>query len=246
MNNVLETIHSLRTTHGNFSSREITDQDMTTILDASVRAANASNRQSYSLITVKDRKIMKKLCGYAGSRTIIFCIDYNRIIETAKYLNYSYSPDGLDRFVLGSTDTILAAQTAAIAAKSLGIDSLFTNGIHRGDISRVYELLDLPEKYCFPLVALVLGYPDREPDFKVGRLRGTGVVHHDKYHKLTRDEIDVLVKQHNDPDKELGIDDRWREMGLKNYLDWYYTKWDPGVKGRSRMDRILQSVRFLE
>ena len=59
-------------------------------------------------------------------------------------------------FVTGSTDTILAAQTACIAAKSLGIDSLFTQrGLHRRDISQVFKTLNLPDKYCFPLVALV-------------------------------------------------------------------------------------------
>ena len=56
MNETLNTIHELRTIHGNFTEQEISAQDLKTILAASVRAANASNRQSYSIIVVEDRK----------------------------------------------------------------------------------------------------------------------------------------------------------------------------------------------
>lgn len=126
----------MRSIHGNFSLQEITDEDLEIILDACVRAANASARQSYSIIVVKDRNLMKELSGFPGSKALVFCVDYNRIIDATEHLGQQFSEDGVIPFVTGSTDTILAAQTAAIAAKSMGIDSLFTNGIHRGDIAR--------------------------------------------------------------------------------------------------------------
>ena len=47
MNDTIKTINSLRTIHGNFSEREIKDEDIRVILGACVRAANASARQSY-------------------------------------------------------------------------------------------------------------------------------------------------------------------------------------------------------
>ena len=80
----------------------------------------------------------------------------------------------MEAFVTGSTNTILAAQTAVIAAKSLGIDSLLTNGVHRGDMERLWEMLGLPRQYCFPLIALVLGYAAKEPAYQKGRLSGPG------------------------------------------------------------------------
>ena len=90
MNETLKTIHNLRSIHGNFSSQEIKDEDMETILNACVRAANSSARQNYSVIVVKDKKLMRELCGYVASRVLILCVDYNRIINTAKHLNHSY------------------------------------------------------------------------------------------------------------------------------------------------------------
>ena len=137
-NETLKTIHSLRSTHGNFTEREVSDEDVQTIIGAAVRAANASARQSYSIVVVEDRALIKQLCGYVGSKGLVFCVDYTRIIDAAEHLGHSFSAEGTTSFVTGSIDTILVAQTAAIAAQSLGIDSLFTNGIHRGDMSRVY------------------------------------------------------------------------------------------------------------
>lgn len=249
MNETLKTIHSLRSIHGNFTSQEIKDEDMEVILDACIRSANASNRQSYSVIVVKDKDLMEKLSGFIGSRTLIFCVDYNRIIDAAKHLTHSFSADWIVPFVTGSTDTILAAQAAAIVAKSLGIDSLFTNGIHRGDITRIYKILDLPEKYCFPLIALVLGYPDQKPDHLKGRLNGPGVIHYDKYHKLTNEELDELVAQYDDPDKHLALNDIWEKDGFEHYLDWFYKVWAArGSKpqGKSQMAEVLENADFLE
>lgn len=249
MNETLRTIHSLRSIHGNFSSREIKDEDMKMILDACVRAANASARQSYSIIVVKEKKLMKKLCGYEGSRILVFCVDYNRIMDTARHLNHSFAANGVVPFVTGSMDTILAAQTAAIAAKSLGIDSLFTNGIHRGDITRVYELLDLPEKYCFPLITLVLGYPAQEPDYLKGRLNGPGVIHYDKYHKVITEELDELIRQYDDPEKHLWLNDTWKQEGFEHYLDWFYKVWSTRSgkpNSKSQMAEILEKIGFME
>jgi len=248
-NDTLRTIHSLRSTHGNFTDQEIDDADLRTILDAAVRAPNASARQSYSIIVVQDRERMKQLCGYQGSRALLFCLDYNRIIATAAHLDHPFSAGGFVSFVTGTIDTILAAQTAAIAAGSLGIDTLFTNGIHRGDMTRVYDLLDLPEEYCFPLMMLVLGYADQEPAYLKGRLNGPGVMHWDTYHRLTDAELDDLVAQYDDPAFHLGLSDVWREQGLAHYLDWFYTVWSnrgPPQAGKSQMHELAEQAGFLD
>ena len=253
MNETLKTIYSLRTIHGNFSSEDVKDEDLQTILDACVRAANASARQSYSIIVVKDRDLMGKLSGFSGSRTLIFCADYTRLLDSAEHLNQSFGADGVVPFVTAGIDTILAAQTAAIAAKSLGIDSMFTNGIHRGDMTRIYKLLDLPEKYCFPMIALVLGYPDKEPDHMKGRLNGPGVIHYGKYQKLTNKELDELVAIYDDHDKHMGLNDMWIKEGFDHYLDWFYSVWSVRMasvgeesKTKSQMAQLLENIGFMD
>ncbi len=225
MNETMKTIHSLRTTHGNFSEREVSENDLAQIIDACVHAANASARQSYSIIAVRDRKTVKEQFQYDGSKALLFCVDYNRISAAAGYLGHPFAAEGILGFITGSTDTILAAQTAAIAARSLGIDSLFTNSVHRRDLSEVYKAFGLPGKYCFPLITLILGYPVEEPGYLKGRLDGKGIIHNGKYQLLAEEELEQLVKEYDEAEKHLGIINNWTEMGFKHYLDWFYTKW---------------------
>lgn len=226
MNKTISTIQKLRTIHGDFSDKKVSDSDLKIILDSAVRAANSSGRQCYSIIVVSGKEKIKQLTDYKGDRLLVFCVDFTRIIDMAEYMGYEFAVNNMLGFITASTDTILAAQTACIAAKSLGIDSLFTQrGFHRRKISEALEVLGLPEKYCFPLVGLILGYPKNEPEFYKGRLTGTGVIHWDKYHLLTEQDKAKLVTEYDDRNKHLGLIQDWQKEGIKHYLDWFYTKW---------------------
>jgi nitroreductase len=243
----LETIHRARTIHGNFTAREIPEAVLQEILRASVRAPGASNLQCYSILVVRDRARMKQLCGYAGSRMLVYCIDYTRLADTAAHLGHAYRPGGVDTLVIGCVNTSLAVQNATLAARSLGVDYLITNGVHRGDMERVWKLLDLPETLCFPLVAVVLGYPTEEPRHLRGRLSGAGVVHEDRYHRLTKEECDALVREHDDPDRHLALSDEWRKDGHAHYLDWLFTAWlgrNRPAGDESQMTRLLKRAGF--
>lgn len=55
MNEVLDSIHRLRSVR-EFSEQPVSDRDLQTILQAGVRACNASARQSYSIIVIKTGK----------------------------------------------------------------------------------------------------------------------------------------------------------------------------------------------
>jgi nitroreductase len=247
-NETLRVIAGLRTIHGNFAARPIPDAALQQIVSSSVRAANASGMQSYSIIVVKDPAVQKKVCGYSGSCQLVYAVDYNRNIATAKRLGHRFEPDDMEWFVTGTMNTMLAAQTAVIAAKSMGIDSLLTNGVHRGDMARHWELLGLPSQYCFPLIALVLGYPAEEPAHLKGRLSGAGVVHQDRYQALDDADADQVIRQYDDPAQHLGLNDTWRGQGHTHYLDWFHKAWinrNPRT-GPSQMLTVLKRIGFVE
>ncbi len=249
-NDTLKTIHRLRSIHGNFQDKPVPEATLQTILRASVRAAGASNNQSYAIIVVKDRKMMADLCGYRGSCLLLYCADYNRMKASAAALGYAYEPGTVVDFVTATINTLLAAQTAVIAAKSLGIDSLLTNGIHRGDMERLWKLLDLPPMHCFPIIALVLGYPTEEPAHQRGRLDGLGVIHEGKYHRLTPEETADLTQQYDDKNRHLALIEDWAAQGHQHYLDWYFKAWvgrsnRPGAE-ETQMLRLLKRSGFIE
>lgn len=227
-NETLKVIHSLRTIHGDFSDKQVPDKDVQTILGASIRSASASNAQTYSIIVVLDAAKMQKLTGYRGSCLLLYCVDHNRTSDTAKHLGYNVYEDNMSAFITAGINTILAAQTAVIAARSMGIDSLLTNGIHRGDMERVWTILELPQTSCFPMIALILGYPRTEPTHRKGRLSGPGVIHYETFHRLTKDELDKIVLQYDDKTMQLSQSEGWEKKGHKHYLDWYYKEWARG------------------
>jgi len=242
VNETVKTIRSLRTIHGNFLDKPLPESALQTILQASIRAANASNMQSYSIVVVKDRAKMKAVCTYQGSCMLLYCVDFNRLRASAESLGYTYFPDNIEEFVTASINASLAVQTAVIAAKSMGIDSLVTNGIHRGDMERVWALLDLPQTYCFPLIALVLGYPTEEPPYQMGRLDGPGVIHYDNYHRLTKDEVTDITRQYDEKERHLALNENWKAQGYKHYMDWWFKDW---LGDSKPTDRETQMLRFL-
>jgi nitroreductase len=248
-NETLKTIGSLRTIHGNFLDKDIPEDVIQQILQAGLRAANASNMQSYSIVVVRDRALMKQVCTYQGGCMLLYCVDYNRLKAGAESLGHPYFPDNMTNFVTAGINAAIAAQTAVIAARSLGVDSLMTNGIHRGDMERLWKLLDLPKTHCFPLIAVVLGYPAREPDHRMGRLDGAGVIHDGKYRPLTREQVEETTRKYDDVQQHLGLNENWKTEGYEHYLDWYFKAWLGGSKPteeETQMLRLLKRSGFVE
>jgi nitroreductase len=242
MNETLQTIHQLHSIR-KFADRQISQEDLDTILDASIRAANSSFRQCYSIIVLKDPEKSKAVCGYHGSVTLVYCVDFNRMKDIADYVGEVNAMSSPIDFITGSTDTVLAAQTAVLAAKSLGIDSLITNGVHRQDFQKLYELLNLPSKYCFPILGVVLGYNDEGSSHVKDRMKN-GVIHYDSYHHLTSEEIEEEINYFDSKDKKYGLTTytQWEALGYPHYYNWFFQKWIGPQE--DRFTPVLKEVEF--
>jgi nitroreductase len=244
-NETLGTIARLGTAHGNFGEREVSEEDLRTILEAATRAATASNQQSYSIIALEDRKAMKELTGYSGSRALVFCADGNRLEDAARRLGHEVDgPVGMETFTTWCVDALLAAQTACIAARSLGIDSMFTNGIGRKGLDLAFRLLELPERNCYPLITLILGYASGAESERRGRWTGAGLVHYGRYSRLDAAQADRMIAEYDDESKGIGFNYRYKDEGFEHYLDWHFVKWlggFPAGTGDAAAKRLAES-----
>jgi len=242
-------LNNLHTTHGNFTDKPVSEPDLKLILNSSVKGANASNRQSYSIIVIRGADNVKNItgCGYGSPVALVYCADYNRIYKVGERLGYACDYDNLFNYLTAHTDAIIAAQTAVMTAASLGIGNMYTNAIHnlpRKDIRELCTQLEIPEEHCFPVIAVLLGYEDGSHP-KAGKLDGKGVIHYDKYTPLSAADTDDIIKKVNNPDNHFGD-----ANGCKDYLEYYYTKWS-APKPRElqeKMDSALMSKlkRFLK
>ena len=246
-NDIIKTIHGLRSIRS-FSDKEISAKDLETILHSSVCAANSGGRQNYSIIVIDDKELLKQLF-YGANKGLLFCLDFNRVVDVAKHTGNDFDVFDLRAFINGCIDTMLVCQTAIIASKSLGIDSLVTNSVHRAPFDEVYKTFNLPEKYCFPVIAVCLGYPEIEPTFKRGRIKGPGVIHYGQYERMDNKEMDELVKDYANAEKRLSnvSADRLKEHGFDNFLDYFYQLWSTRgfPKPMDEFYKLLQKMGFL-
>lgn len=224
-NETLDTLQSLRTIHWDFNDRPVAREDVETIIDHSMRAANSDNLTDYSVIVVTDPDDLNTITGGESQgralTCLVYCIDHTRIIRCAKALGYQqYQPwNRLYNFFISMMDVCAAAQTAVIAAKSMGIDSLITNFTHRHHPKEIMQLLNLPENHCFPVIQVVLGYSDKDKSLTRGRLPKNHIIHYGKYRPADAEETQTMIEEMDQVYPE------YISRKFKHALDWYFNEW---------------------
>lgn len=240
MNETIKNLHNLKTTRSsNFSEEKISNEDFETILKSSIKAPNASNRQSYSIIVLDEEEI-KKL-NLKGDKVLLFIIDFYRHECLKKYLGRNISFNHFQPFLTGVIDVSLAVQNAVIAANSLSIGYLITNDTYTKDLDKLFDLFRLPKKGCFPLLYLCLGYPKDKIVSKKSRIDIKHIVHYGKYRHYTQDEIMSIVNEYDNVELELFTN--WKEKGYRTYLEWFYDKWTPSLEKKEKSLKLTDRIK---
>lgn len=236
-------IESLRTIHWNFSGRTVSDEDIGTIVEHGMRAACATNLANYSVVVVDGQDNIRKLVNNSGpARCLVFCLDFSRIVKEAARLGYDYVPDvGWYGFMTHLYDVYAVVQTCVVAAKSMGIDSLVTNGLYRAGLDKVKEALHLPDRYCLPVMALLVGYSDLPADAVTGRLPARYVIHYGEYREPDEKTLDETIAAFD------GIYPGYISEMYPHALDWYHNEWlvtypgHPGEKDIRLRDAVVRA-----
>lgn len=175
-NPVLDVIERRCTTR-TFTDEPVTDEQRQAILHAASRAPTAGAMAFYSMIVVDDPQVRTELCLICDDQPFMFkaplwvlfvcdtrkwdalytrtgCYDDPTLASFPE--NAGYRQPGMGDFLLSCQDAMCAAQTAVIAAESLGIGSCYIGDVieHGEDLA---ELLDLPGG-TLPLSLLVFGH----------------------------------------------------------------------------------------
>jgi FMN reductase (NADPH) len=189
MNEVISLIKNHRSIR-KFKNEPVTEEQLNEIISAAQCASTSSNVQAYSVIAATDPALKKQLAELAGNQAyieecpvfLIWCADLHRLDQvTAGHMagRDSYV-DSTENFIVATVDAALAAQTAAVAAESLGLGIVYIGGI-RNRIAELSELLNLPE-LVYPVFGMCLGVPDQEPGIRP-RLPVEAVLHRNGYNE---------------------------------------------------------------
>lgn len=208
MNETLELIHSRHSVRA-YADRPIPRDLIDQICECAMRAPTAGNQQLYSILEIQDPVLKEQLsesCDHQpfiakAPLVLLFAADYQRwfdyfrqsgveawCLAQGEKLRYPAEGD----LMLACCDTLIAAQTAVIAAEALGIGSCYI-----GDILEQYEfhreLLNLPQ-YVLPVTMLCFGYEKehryekrRSPRFPLNVIR-----HTDRYTRTSAEALHAM------------------------------------------------------
>lgn len=207
MNLTLDTIMKRRSVRV-FDPAPLSAEEKTMILQAAMRAPTAGAMMLYAIIEIDDQAIKDSLVKTCDNQpfiaqapyALLFLADYQRWMDLydqagcpkrAQELGIPSRLPGEGDMLLAVMDALIAAQTAVLAAESLGIGSCYI-----GDIIENWEqhrdLFNLPQ-YTLPAALLVFGRPRNSPTKEqTPRFEQQYVVYKNAYRRLSPEELDNL------------------------------------------------------
>jgi nitroreductase len=246
-NAVLDTILNHRSVRG-FLPRKLAEGTLETLIAAAQSASTSSNLQFWSVVAVEETERKSRLAELAGQQQfirdapllLVWLADLSRLDRIAA--EYQAQVDGthyLEEFIVGVVDAALAAQSALIAAESLGLGAVYIGAV-RNLPEQIAAELGLPP-HVFAVFGMSVGYPDpsRETGIKP-RLPQSVVLHREQYSVAPRGEA---FDGYNATMREFQ-----REQGMKA-IDWTQqcfnrVKDAEALRGRDRMREALRNLGF--
>jgi nitroreductase len=161
------------------------------VVHAAQRASTSSNLQVVSVVAVTEaatRARLAEICGqeHVGRAPVVlvWCADLRRLDRACEVRGYTQVTDYVENFLMCAVDVGIAAQSAALAAESLGLGICYLGSI-RNDTEKVIDLLTLP-RLVFPVVGMTLGWPVAAPVVRP-RLPTAAILYRETYDSAHRD-----------------------------------------------------------
>ncbi len=207
---LIENRRTIRT----YSKRELTPEEIKSIIHGAMRAPTAGNMMLYTILQITDQSIKERLVKTCDNQphiakaplVLIFLADMQRwwdyfsnckVPELCTKLKMKYQTPQESDLLLACCDAIIAAQNAVITAEALGIGSCYI-----GDIMENYEihreLFNLP-KWVFPIAMLCFGYPkgNKEKIPLTSRYPKKFIHFQNKYKSLNMQELSEMFENDN-------------------------------------------------
>jgi FMN reductase (NADPH)/FMN reductase [NAD(P)H] len=207
----------------------------------------------YSIIEVEDPALKQELSVTCDNQpfitkaplALLFVADYQRFFDFFTFSQVEQQcvergvlprlPEEGD-LLLACCDALIAAQTAVIAAESLGIGSCYIGDIlENAETHR--KLFDLP-KYTLPITLVVFGRPAvvKQEKRLTPRYDPKFVVFKDRYHRLSPEEIVEMITPsaaHNHPD--MAVEEAVKTIGNNIYFRKFASEFSIEMSRSSRV-----------
>ncbi|WP_335991634.1 NADPH-dependent oxidoreductase [Glycomyces sp. MUSA5-2] len=226
-----------------FGPRDVTDDELTTLVAAAQSAPTSSNLQPWSVIAVRDPERRARLAHLSGEQAfiaqaplfLVWVADLGRARRLAARRGTDvHAADYLETTLIGFIDTALAAQNAVTAAESLGLGSVFVGAI-RNRPEEVAAELKLPP-HTVAAFGLAVGEPD--PAERAGvkpRLPQEAVLHREQYSDASDAHLDVYDERLAAYNARYGLKGNWTDRVLARL------RGPESMGGRHKLRAVLES-----
>jgi nitroreductase len=194
MIDIFDIIHQ-RTSIRKYQDSPVPDQVLEKILAGGQRAPFTGQQCTVILTTDPDkRQKVAEWLGYLPREApvyMLFCVDFRRLRRIVARYQRELSFANIALLWWGIQDVCYFAENVVIAGQAMGLGSCFMGGTPwRSD--ELCDLFQIPQM-VFPIVGLVMGYPAEQPAPRA-RIPLKYVVHRDRYHDLTEQQLTEAIQ----------------------------------------------------
>ena len=202
MLNILSSHRSIR----KYTDRPVDRALIENLLETAIQgSSNTGNMQTYSVVVTTGEELKKTLSpAHFGQPMVVqapvvitFCADFHRFSLWCEQREAQPGYDNFESFISAAVDTVVLAQSFALAAESQGLGICYL-GTTTYNAAEIIEALQLPP-LVVPVTTLTVGYPAEDPAL-TDRLPLSAVIHHEKYEDYTKEKIERLYEQKENSD----------------------------------------------
>ncbi len=226
---MIESIKNRKTIR-KYSTKEISEEQLFSILENSSRAATMGNMQLYSVVITRDEK-MKELLSPAhfnqpmvksAPLVLTFCADFNRFSFWCKERKATPGYDNFLSLLNAVSDTLLLTQNFCTLAEDEGLGTCYL-GTTIYNAQEIIETLHLP-KLTLPIATITVGYPDESPT-QPDRLSVDAFVHNETYCDYTSGALNKFYAYKESlPENKHFVEINNKETLAQVFTDLRYTK----------------------
>lgn len=230
MNNSLFSLLNNRASVRSYASRDVSEELLNSLLEASARTQTMGNLQLYSVIVTRDSAMKEKLAPAHFNQPMVtncpvvltICADFNRTTRWCEERNASPGYDNFLSFMNSATDALLYTQTFSCLAEEAGLGVCFL-GTTIYSASTICDILNLPQ-LVVPVATLTVGWPSDTPA-KSDRLPLKSFVHNEVYSDYTAEDINnfYAYKESLEENKKF-VAENEKETLAQIFTDIRYTR----------------------
>lgn len=226
---MIDSIRERRTIR-KYTSEDISQELLNSLLKESFRASTMGGMQLYSVIVTREAEMKERLAPTHFNQPMVknapvvltFCADFRRFTEWCNLREATPGYDNFLSFMNAATDALLVAQTFCTLAEDAGLGICYLGTtIYNSD--KIIDILKLPE-LVFPITTITVGYPAEMPD-QVDRLPFESLIHNETYKDYTSSDIDSIYeyKESLDENKKF-VEDNAKATLAQVFTEVRYTK----------------------